>query len=276
MHNPATSVSREEVKKAFATRRKYREDVEAAEAQWEIASRECADDSKRPPPIPSLPVPPDLNQDLICANEPSSAVRMFCVAERRSQTSLSFRPHAKMLPTRPRLGTSHWQVLDEPLLPCRGPPVVSRTHKQRAFYVPSGYRARTGIPLVLDDLVEQRTRRTALSRKALLHRMERDRQHSWSALRERATATRESTRKRKQDMLELAHRSGQINALARMSASRQTRRMPSWFGKEPTPEEAAALAELAKYDDLLWVQAQQKKKAGKKSSFLNDGDLPED
>jgi hypothetical protein len=40
----------------------------------------------------------------------------------------------------------------------------------------------------------------------------------------------------------------------------------------PTADEAEALAELAKYDDMLWVQEQHKKK-GTRRTTMADEDL---
>jgi hypothetical protein len=279
LHNPATCFSREEIKKAFAVRRKYRADVAASEASHEIAVFEASQASKSSPPLPPpVPIPSDLNLDLIRANEPSSAVRMYCVPEHRSASQLqpSDPLLSQMLPTKPRLGTSHWQVLDEPLLPCRGPTTYSRSHKARAFYVPIRQNEKSGIRLIVDDLVEMRNRRSVIYQKALLNRIERENQKSRKELREKYIATRESTRRRKQDVLELANRSGQLNAQSLLSDRQSTRRFNSWTGKEATPDEAAALAELAKYDDMLWVQAQQQKKARKNPAYLADGDGQDD
>jgi hypothetical protein len=101
-----------------------------------LEAKQCV---KPPPPVPpEIPIPDALNIDLLRANEPSSAVRMYSPLVRRTtvdklaQSAIASHPNLKQycpacnpteddlphpLPTKRRNGTSHWQVLEEPFFP---------------------------------------------------------------------------------------------------------------------------------------------------------------
>jgi hypothetical protein len=173
-------------------------------------------------------------------------------------------------PPKRRNGTSHWQVLDEPFLPALPPNYFSKTHKTQPFYLPARRAPRTGIPLVVDDLVEIRERRQNNYTQKLTKTLKADDKNRRKKIRAASVASRQSTNKRQQETMELQHRSGQLNAQSRISKRQMSMRMGDWEPQAPTKQEEEALAELARYDDELWNQAQLARKSDPVSQLLLD------
>jgi hypothetical protein len=148
---------------------------------------------------------------------------------------------------------------------------MPRPHKTRAFYVPIRKSEKSGIRLVVDDLVEVRTRRSALFNKDILRRIENDEQKRKKEVKARTIASRAASRRRQQDLMELAEMSGQLSAQSRLSNRNETRMMGTWVAKEPTADDAAAIAELAKYDEIIWGAAQHRRKS-RGGSFQTEGE----
>jgi hypothetical protein len=60
--------------------------------------------------------------------------------------------------------------------------------------------------------------------------------------------------------MELENRSGQLKAQSRIASRQSMLRVGVREEAGPTPQEAEALAELAKYDEQVWNQAQGARK----------------
>jgi hypothetical protein len=281
-NNPATSIPSSEIKRLFSLRRNYREQVQSSEMRHEIAVFEAKESGKPIPPCPpEIPIPDGLNFDIIRANEPSSAVRMYCPAirhtstDKRSKSVTAKRPDLKQycpacnpreedlphpLPTKRRNGTSHWQVLDEPFLPALPPTYFSKTRKPQAFYLPSRKGPKNGIPVVVDDLLELREHEDHAYLRDLAKRIERENNQEKKRIGDRRKAIRTSTKKRQQEVMELENKSGQLKAQSQLASRHSMLKVKKLEVMGPTMEEMEALRELENFDEQLWNQAQALKK----------------
>jgi hypothetical protein len=134
--------------------------------------------------------------------------------------------------------------------------------------LPARRAPRTGIPLIVDDLVEIRERQHHSYEKRLAKTLNVDDQNRRKKLRATSIASRQSTNRRQQETIELQHRSGQLNAQSRISKRQMSMRMGCWEPQGPTKQEEEALAELTRYDNELWNRAQLARKADNVSQLL--------
>jgi hypothetical protein len=291
LHNPATSVPDSEVRRVFQLRRRYREQQQELETRRDIDAFEARQRGKAAPPSPpELAFPSDLNVDLLRANEPSSAVRMYTTAPPARRAASAAGPRRSMrrrcfvcnpddgdvvhmLPTRRRNGTAHWQVLDEPLLPALPPTSYARAAKPRPFYLPARRSTLQGIPIVVDDLVDVRDRKQRQFTQTMARAARRDDAAMRRTLQARTTHSRESTRKRQQDNMDMAQRTGLWGSQSKLSSQKNMLSMAAWEPAAPTKEDADALRELAKYDDALWSQAQMLRRRDRQFIVEQDSSL---
>lgn len=287
LNNPADSVPPQEVKRLFALRKKYQEQLQEAEANREIQIFDSKMKGKPiPPPLPEIPFPEGLNLDVIRANEPSSASRMYGTYSQnrteRPKSELAQRrpmvhrcpccnpdaPEPPILKTRPRHGTSHWQVLDEPELPSLPPNVFNKPRKNQPFYYPAPVHASTvGIPLVKDDLLEIRERKQFLFDRYIDRSIAKEKKVRDKTLLKRSVQSREATRKKQQDIMELAHKSGQLLAQSRLT-SRHSMKSRTVRTNQVDMDEAEAMNFLTSYDNELWNRAQLARKNDPVSQLL--------
>jgi hypothetical protein len=292
-NNPATSATDSEIKRQFGQRKAYRQQLQAQDAHHSIEVFEASQEgTPAPSNPPALSIPPDLNLDFIRAHEPSSAVRMYCAPPRKADhpsPSPPRRPRIqhcpacdpresdllKPLPTKRREGTSHWQVLDEPLLPLLQPTYFSKPHKNHPFYLTAKKGPKLGMKVVVDDLVELREGKRVAFDRAQTRLIHQENQKRKKMLHDRSQASRERTSRRQQDVMELSHKSGQLTAMSKMSSTQSVVRMVGIEEVHIDPEEEEALRFLSAYDDRKWEEAQIARKADPLSQMLVDtGAMP--
>jgi hypothetical protein len=136
--------------------------------------------------------------------------------------------------------------------------------------VPAKKGPEVGIKLLLDDLVEKRERKQVAYERCITKLIETEDRKRKKMLHERSAASRERTSRRQQDVMELAHRSGQLTAQSRLSTSHSIMRMRNREAVGPDKEEEEALAALTKYDDELWNKAQLARKTDPVSQLLSE------
>ncbi|OHT08096.1 hypothetical protein TRFO_23556 [Tritrichomonas foetus] len=279
LNNPATSIPKNEIKRLFELRDSYNDQVQAAEARYEIEAFERKIAGKPPPSMPEIPFPSGLNYDIVRANEPSSAVRMYSPTKTRSNrksnikaravTSLTTNrqmihrcaccnpdpPTSPHVPVKPRNGSSHWQVLDEPLLPSQPPNTYVEPSKPSPFYNPSKKSLNITIPIIVDDLVEKTETMDEKFENTMKHKIMLEKRARTKLLHNRALANREAMRKRQQDTSDLANRSGQLKAQSRLSTRNSNiarARAKERESQKVSSEDLEAMEELKQYDEAMW------------------------
>lgn len=290
LNNPTTSVSTRELQRLFKLRNEYNDQLQAAEAKHEIDVFECKATGKPLPPVMDVPFPSDLNIDIIRANEPSSAVRMYSTGKiaKKSNTNGRIKPNPRSksvtsmgramvrrcpcchpepqviqnVPIKPRNGPIHWQVQDEPLLPSLPPNIYIEGHKSRPFYSPSKRSINLTIPIIVNDFIEQTESSNSKFEKEMKNKIEMEKKARSRLLHTRALANREQKRKRQQDLSDLENRSGQLKAQSRLSLRTSQLAKSKAISNYVPPissDDQEAIDELKKFDDNLWNQTKLQK-----------------
>jgi hypothetical protein len=121
---------------------------------------------------------------------------------------------------------------------------------------------------MVDDLVEIRERKQNSYERRMAKTLGADDQSRRKRLRAISAASRQSTNHRQQEIMELQHKSGQLNAQSRISKRQMSMRMGCSEPQGPTKQEQEALAELTRYDNEMWNRAQLARKADTVSQLL--------
>lgn len=287
LNNPITSVPKREIQRLFKLRDDYNLQLQEAEAKHEIDVFECKAAGKPVPPVASIPFPSDLNIDIIRANEPSSAVRMYSTGKLLKRTNNNSNSRSKSvasmnknmtrrcpccnpepledrnIPIKPRNGPSHWQVQDEPLLPSLPPNVYVEGRKSSPFYSTSKRSINLTIPIIVSDFVEQTESSNSKFEKEMKSKIEKEKKARSKLLQSRALANREKMRKRQQDLSDLENRSGQLKAQSRLSLRTsqiaKSREIANYI-PPISKEDQEAIDDLKKFDDNMWNQTKLQKK----------------
>ena len=305
LNNPATMYNEKEIKKMFEIRDKYNDQVLAAKTNHDIEVFEGRFTGKTPKPIPEIPIPSGLKPEIIRANEPSSAIRMYSIPEPK-QESKTFKnraltsllktrksmvhkcpycnpdPPSSPAPVKQRNGSSHWQVLDEPMILSMPPSVFVEQQKPRPFYSSLRRSLNLTIPIVQDDLIEitESGKEKFIKECKKMNTLE-DKQRS-KLLHERSITSRNALRRRQQDTNDLLEKSGQLQSQEMMTMKKEEKirkeeeRLNSL--KKMTKEEIEqmeAFQELTKYDNNMWNAIKLKKTNDPLNQLLNkEGKLP--
>lgn len=288
--NQSTYATKKEIDRLFKLRDEYKLNLQEAEAKYEIDVFESKLAGKPAPQMPTIPLPSGLNVDILRANEPSSAVRMYTSNKKVRQSNPTtriqiideYRPATTIkkthmihhcayckpepqisLPTKPRNGPTHWQVLDEPLLPSLPPNSFVESRKTRPFYAASKKSVNLTIPIITDDLVERvELNQTKFEREMKMKKDKEDKQRT-KLLHTRALANRDKMRKRQSDLSDLESRSGQLRIQTRLTMRNSClahKKALESQNTKITQEDIEAMAELKKFDDALYNQDKLQKK----------------
>ena len=299
LNNPATSIPKREIQRLFKIRDEYNIQLQEAEAKHEIDAFECRATGKPIPPVANVPFPSELNIDVIRANEPSSAIRMYSTAQSikknninkssmnntRSKSVTAIKRNMTRrcpccnpepltnfnVPVKPRNGPTHWQVQDEPLLPSLPPNIYIETHKSHPFYSTPKRSINLTIPIIVGDFVNQTESSNLKFEKEMKNKIEREKKARSKLLQSRALANREKMRKRQQDLSDLESRSGQLKAQSRLSLRTSQLAKSRQIANYTPPiskEDQEALDDLKKFDDNLWNQTKLQKNHGPISLLL--------
>jgi len=290
-------LSPKKVKKMISNKKEYEIELEKIQNERDLIEFEARLNpiNKKSENVPSIPLAPKIDEDLIKYYDPPSATRFYdypipkkpCSTRKKSAIKKvmsrgcpacnpehfeSIRPFTatdkreciccnhEHLPY--MIGQSYWNVLDEVSVPSR-PKTQMRDHpKPVKFSITRTGPRPAGIPIVLDDLAE--TRRVANERFEIemQKKLEKETQKKESIVRKHSEQCRNAIQTRQDKTRTLSALSGQqwvnyhrLSALDNQTVEEKDRTYTANIYDQE------AMKELQKYDDELYLERKKKKQS---------------
>jgi hypothetical protein len=304
-YRDSNGLSPTQIQRMMEQQRQYEEACASLSTQHEIAAFEARLQG-RALPVPSLPIPPKLDHDVLRSFEPPSASRFYeyqspniepvavrnakrarpavrdmsrgCPAcnpdhlealkpRQRPATRNGRRLHRERhpRPTPPRdglplqLNQAYWNVLDEPSVPARRANVYEDAQKPAPFSKLRTGPRMGGIPICRADVIEGRARGQAWFEDEMVRKDDRALYVHEKKMHRRAMTSRAFNAELRDRTIDVAEQAGQ--EWIRIPAKRaETARVASVLAEKKRlaikPDEAQAMAELAKYDEKIYREHQ--------------------
>ncbi|EAY15755.1 hypothetical protein TVAG_188060 [Trichomonas vaginalis G3] len=226
---------------------------------------------------PNLPMPEGVDLDMLnnfddrftknSPQRPSTSFRpnrniiQYCPACNPKEEDIEHLHHSTIHIPR---GGCHWQLLDSPEEPKRVLPPFNHHFSNRPFIYPARHIGQPGIQVLIDDLVESREYNQTKFENTVTNRRNKEKEEFNETIRNRVDNHHETIQKFHSKTKDLAHRSGQLKAAAKLIKKKRE------LVKETPidPEDIDAINQVNKFDEQLWSDYQIKRKHESLSSLI--------
>lgn len=259
----------------------YLNQRDETDALYEVEKFELKKEGKtRFPKKPEISLPEGVDLDMLRNFDD----RFTNNSNQRPSTSTSFRPNRNLIQYCPACnpkeedkehlhhstihiprGGCHWQLLDAPEQPRRALPPFNHHFSKQPFIFPARHIGQPGIQVLVDDLVESREFHQTKFENHVTNCRNKEKESFNETVRSRVDSHHETIHKFHSKTKDLATRSGQLRAAAKLIKKKKTpvKEVPV------DPDDIDAINQVSKFDEQLWSEYQIKRKSDNLSILIN-------